>query len=71
MNRRSAYLSRGVSILGLIVVLGAAWGFDAWMAFLGRGNSQTFSLSLGDFLVISPDRLIVGSYGVIFGLVCA
>jgi hypothetical protein len=45
MNRISAYLSRVVSFIVLIVVLGVAWGFDAWMEFLGRGNAQTFSLA--------------------------
>ena len=44
MNRRSAYLSRVVSIIGLIVVLGVAWGFDTWMEFLSHRNAQTFSL---------------------------
>ena len=44
MKRRFASLSSAVSILGLIVVLGVAWGFDAWMEFLSRRNSQTFSL---------------------------
>lgn len=44
MNRRSAYLSKVVSIIGLIVVLGVTWGFDAWMEFLSQRNGQTFSL---------------------------
>jgi hypothetical protein len=49
MNRRSATLSSVVSILGLIVVLGVAWGFDAWMEFLGRRNAVTFSLTWAIF----------------------
>jgi len=55
----------------LIVVLGVAWGFDAWMEFLSLRNSQTFSLNRCDLLVVPPDRLIVGSDIITFGLVCA
>lgn len=45
MIRRSASLSIIVSVVGLIAVLGAAWGFDAWMRFLMKDNAITFSLS--------------------------
>jgi len=45
MKRRSASLSSTVSVLGLIVVLGVAWGFDAWMELLSHRNAQTFSLA--------------------------
>ena len=44
MNCRSVYLPKVVSIIGLIVVLGAAWGFDRWIEFLDHRNAQTFSL---------------------------
>lgn len=43
MIRKSIYPGL-VSIIGLIAVLGIAWGFDAFMQFLNHRNAVTFSL---------------------------
>ncbi len=44
MNRSRNYPA-AVAVIGLIMVLGIAYGLDALMAFLVRRNSQTFTLS--------------------------
>jgi hypothetical protein len=45
MNHKPAFLSTIIPVLGLVVVLGAAWGFDALTDFVRYRNAQTFSLT--------------------------
>lgn len=45
MIDRSRYSPTALSIIGMMVVLGIAYGLDALMVSLARRNSQTFTLS--------------------------
>ena len=45
MIRKSGY-PLVVSLIGLIAVLGIAWGFDALIQYLNNRNQVTVSLSL-------------------------